>query len=148
MFITLLVVTFVIALSVAAAVARSFAAPVKRILGHIVADDITFAWTKYLRFAILVVGVSSGVRIWELERYITPMGPPGSNEVLVLNRDRWILEVYRTIIGSLQGIAWLLLAFFIFALIAYVVVHFGERRARPESELGRKVGDGTAGGRE
>ena len=127
MFITLLVVTFVIALSVSAAVARSFAAPVERILGHIVVEDIQFAWTRYLRFAILVVGVSSGVRIWELERYITPLGPPEA-QVLVLNRDRWILEVYRTVIGSLQGIAWLLLAFFIFGLIAYVVVHFGERR--------------------
>jgi hypothetical protein len=145
MFITLLVVTFVIALSVSAAVARSFASPIKRILGHIVADDLTFAWTKYIRFAILVVGISSGVRIWELERYITPLGPPGM-EVLVLNRDRWILEVYRTIIGSLQGIAWLLLAFFIFALIAYVVVHFGERRARREPEVSRPVGDtGKAG---
>jgi hypothetical protein len=147
MFITLLVVTFVIALSVSAAVAHSFAAPIKRILGQIVADDITFAWTKYLRFAILVVGISSGVRIWELERYITPFGPPGM-EVLVLNRDRWILEVYRTIIGSLQGIAWLLLAFFAFALIAYVVVHFGERRPPREPEAARPVGDAAAGGME
>ncbi len=128
-FITLLVVTFAIALLVAAGVARFFSAPIRRILGHIVAEDISYAWSKYIWFAILVVGVSSGVRIWELERYITPMSPDRM-DVLVLNRDRWVLEVYRTVIGSLQGIAWLLLVFFVFALVAYVIVRVGEGRSR------------------
>jgi hypothetical protein len=129
MFITLLISTFLIALSVSAGVGRFFALPVRRILGHIVADEITFAWSKYIWFAILVVGVSSGVRIWELERYITPMDP-GRMDTLVLTRDRWVLEVYRTVIGSLQGIAWLLLVFFVAALIAYVIVRVGEGRTR------------------
>lgn len=132
MFITLLVVTFLIAAGVATAVARFFSTPVQRILSHIVAEDITFAWAKYIWFAILVVGISSGVRIWELERYITPMDP-NRMETLVLTRDRWVLEVYRTIIGSLQGIAWLLLVFFAFALVAYVIVRVGENRARASS---------------
>lgn len=133
MFITLLVVTFLIALCVSAGIARFFATPVRRILGHIVDDDITFAWSKYIWFAILVVGVSNGVRVWELERYITSMDP-GRVDVLVLTRDRWVLEVYRTIIGSLQGIAWLLLVFFVFCLIAYVIVRVGEGRVKPRSE--------------
>jgi len=42
--------------------------------------------------------------------------------VLELTQDRWILEVYGTIIGTLQSIAWMLLLFFLFALIAYVIV--------------------------
>jgi len=128
MFITLLFVTFLIALIVSTLVARFFDIPIRRILGHIVAEDITFAWSKYIWFAILVVGISSGVRVWELERYITPM-TPDRTDVLVLTSDRWVLEVYRTVIGSLQGIAWLLLVFFVFALIAYVIVRVGESRA-------------------
>jgi hypothetical protein len=134
MFITLLLVTFLIALGVASGVARFFSAPIRRILGHIVAEDITYAWSKYIWFAILVVGISSGVRIWELERYITPMDPQRGLETLTLTRDRWVLEVYRTIIGSLQGIAWLLLVFFVFALIAYVIVRVGEGRARAKAD--------------
>src|SRR5688572_22528841 len=122
MFITLLLVTFLIAGGVAAGVARFFDIPIRRILGHIVAEDITYAWSKYIWFAIFVVGISSGVRVWELERYITPIDPSRGMEALSLTRDRWVLEVYRTIIGSLQGIAWLLLVFFVFALIAYVIV--------------------------
>jgi hypothetical protein len=134
MFILLLVVSLAVAVSVAVAVSRFFAAPVRGILAHIVVEDISYAWSKYLRFAILVVGISSGVRIWELERYITPLDPvraePMRAEVLTLTLDRWILEIYRTIIGSLQGIAWLLLVFFVFALIAYVIVRVGESRSK------------------
>lgn len=130
MFITLLVVTFVIAALVAVAVARWFASPIERILSRIVDPEISFAWTKYLRFAVLVVGISSGVRIFQLERYITPVFGPENAEILQLTRDRWVLEIYRTIIGTLQGIAWVLLVFFVVALLAFVIVRFGEGRGR------------------
>jgi hypothetical protein len=50
----------------------------------------------------------------------------------VLDADRWTLEVYRTIIGTLQSIAWMLLVFFVAALIAYVVMRgFELRRLTP-----------------
>ena len=130
MFITLLLLTFLISLGVSAVVARIFAKPIEEILRRIIADAISQAWVKYLKFAIYVVGVSSGVRIWQLERYITaPQMPQG--QILQLTRDRWVLEVYRTIIESLQGLAWMLLVFFIFALIAFVIVRAFELR-RPK----------------
>ncbi|UCF64842.1 MAG: hypothetical protein JSW33_03125, partial [bacterium] len=87
----------------------------------IISEEISIAWSKYLRFAIFVVGISSGVNLWKLEKYITPQTQE-SVEVLQLNFNRWLLEVYRTVIETLQGIAWMLLIFFIFALIAYVIV--------------------------
>lgn len=132
MFITLLGVTFLIATAVSMAVGRFFSTPVRRILSHIVAEDITYAWAKYIWFAILVVGISSGVRVFELERYITGFGPE-PNPILELTTDRWILEVYRTIIGTLQGVAWLLLVFFVVSLIAYVILRVGESRFRGRS---------------
>ena len=129
MFITLLIVTFLIASGVALLVARWFAQPIRRILGQIVDDEITFAWTMYLRFAILVVGISSGVRVFQLERYISPEYGPEPGRILELTRDRWVLEIYRTVIGTMQGIAWVLLVFFVVALLALVIVRLGEARA-------------------
>ena len=130
MFITLLAVTFLISLGVSAIVATMFAKPIDGILQRIIADPISQAWVKYVKFAIYVVGISSGVRIWELEKYITP-GQFKDAHVLELTRERWVLEVYRTIIESLQGIAWLLLVFFAVALIAFVIVRVFEiRRGR------------------
>lgn len=133
MFITLLAITFFISLIVSFIVVRIFANPIDKILRRIIADEISQAWLKYLKFAVYVVGVSSGVRIWELEKYITP--PQVRNgQIIELTRDRWILELYRTIIESLQGIAWLLLVFFIFALVAFVIVRVFELRS-PKREV-------------
>jgi hypothetical protein len=116
MFITLLAVTFALALVVTTIVARVFRRSIAGILERIFVAEIAAAWQRYMTFAIYVVGISGGVRIWELEKYITARKeePP-----LVLNMDRWVLELYRTIIETLQSTAWLLLAFFVVAIIAY-----------------------------
>ena len=125
MFLTLLIVTFIIAISVCFIIVKIFNNSLTSILNRLIEESISGAWLRYLKFAIYVVGISSGVRIWQLENYITPADSEKS-QIIVLNADRWILEVYRTIIGTLQGIAWLLLVFFIFALIAYVIVRLVE----------------------
>ena len=127
MFLTLLLVTFVISVLVSLLVVLLFTRPIDRILRRIIADEISDAWVKYIRFGLYVVGISSGVRINELERYITR--PPVQNaEIISLTLERWVLEVYRTIISVLQGLAGVLLVFFIVALIAFVVVRIVELR--------------------
>ena len=135
MFVTLLLVTFAVALGVSALLAVVFSGSLERILQRIVGPDISSSWLKYMKFAILVVGVSGGVRIFELERYITPQGVGCKDgQILQLSTDRWILELYRTIIGALQDIAWMLLVFFVVALIAYVIVRLAEMRRPKGSE--------------
>jgi len=127
MFIALLVVTFLIAAATSFLVARAFQRPVAVILTRIVADELSLAWQRYVVFAIYLVGINGGVRVWELERYVAPPGKGA--ESLVLNTDRWALEVYRTLIGTLEGIAWALLLFFGVALVAYLVVRGLELRS-------------------
>ena len=131
MFITLLIVNFVIAFGVCLVIAKIFRAPIDKILQRLVAEDIYLAWSKYIIFALYVVGISGGVRIWDLERYITPQIQGGS--ILELTGERWVLELYRTVIGTLQSIAWMLLLFFIFALIAYVIVKGVEIRKQAKT---------------
>lgn len=130
MFVVLLLVTFLIALVTSVAVVRLFRGPIQAILDRVVSSELSGAWRRYLDFAVVVVGVSGGVRIWELEKYITARTDDGVP--IVLNSDRWVLEVYRTLIGTLQSAAWLLLVFFVFALIAYVIIRgFEIRRGEP-----------------
>jgi ABC-type transport system involved in multi-copper enzyme maturation permease subunit len=132
MFITLLIVTFAIAFVVATIVVVMFSKPIDKILARIISDEISKAWLRYLKFAIYVTGVSNGVRIWDLEKYITkPMYEHA--EIVQLTAERWTFEVYRTIISTLQGVAWMLLVFFVFALIAYVIVRAFELK-RTSSE--------------
>jgi len=132
MFITLLIVTFAIAFVVATIVVMMFSKPIDKILARIISDQISSAWLKYLKFAIYVTGISSGVRIWDLEKYITKPMHEGA-EIVRLTAERWTFEVYRTIFSTLQGVAWMLLVFFVFALIAYVIVRAFELK-RTSSE--------------
>jgi hypothetical protein len=129
MFISLLAATFLIALGVSYLLARVFRPAVSKILQRILKDEIYLEWVRYLMFALYVVGISSGVRIWDLEKYISPtvLGD-NTREALALTLDRCILEVYRTVIGTLQGVAWMLLIFFVFALIGFVIVRLGEMK--------------------
>ena len=127
MFLSLLGVTFAVATLVCFVVMRVFAGPLDAILQRIVASDIAGAWTRYLKFAIFVVGISGGVRIHYLESFL--QAPSEHFTPPELTGERWVLEIYRTIIESLQSIAWMLLVFFVFALIAYVIVRAFELKA-------------------
>ena len=63
MFLSLLIVTFVIALAVSFLLACLFRTAIGNILDRILSDPISVVWVRYLLFAIYVVGISSGVRI-------------------------------------------------------------------------------------
>jgi|ERR1039457_4116841 hypothetical protein len=129
MIINLLLITFFLSLVIACLVAWFFRKPVTKVMTRIVDDQLGFAWVRYLTGAIIVVGVGGGVRPWDYEKYITPVK---DQPVLVLNSDRWVLEIYRTVIGTAQAITWMLLVFFVFALIAYVLLRGAElRQAKP-----------------
>jgi len=133
MFITLLIVTFALAFVVCSIVILFFGKPLDKILARIISDEISKAWLKYLKFAIYVTGISSGVRIWDLEKYITrPMHEHA--EIVQLTAERWTFEVYRTIISTLQGVAWMLLVFFVFALIAFVIVRAFELKRKSSEQ--------------
>ena len=141
MFFTLLLVTFLLAAVVSYFVATIFRKPLGNILQRIIKDTIASAWQKYLTFATYVVGISGGVRINQLEQYISPSpvlrGPVESRFPLELNAERWTIEVYRTIIETLQSIAWMYLVVFVCTLIAYVIVRASEvRHAGRESGVG------------
>ncbi len=125
MFAILLIVTFFIAAVTSASTALVFSRPVRKILGRLVSDELAPIWSRYILFAILVVGIVGGVRIWEIERYVTP---DKDGKMLMITSQRWGLEIYKTIIGSLQSITWMLLIFFLFTLVAYVVVRGFEFR--------------------
>ena len=132
MIITLLVVTFFVAFAVASIVVLIFTKPIEGILSRIIPDEISSAWSRYLKFAIYVVGIGGGVRVWSFEKYLTLQEP--YKEIVPLTSDRWVLEIYETIIGTLQSTVMLLLVFFVFALIALVIVRaFEPRKAKTES---------------
>ncbi|HEU4335487.1 MAG TPA: hypothetical protein VFT32_13410 [Candidatus Eisenbacteria bacterium] len=130
MFLLLLATTLGVALLTSGIVVFFFKKPIRQILDRIIGESIAEGWQRFLLFAIYVVGVSSGVQIWKLEQYVhpQPMGPEGASRVLALDGPSIGLEIYRTIIQVLQGIAWALLVFFVVALIAFAIIRRAETK--------------------
>ncbi len=120
MFFSLLFIKLFLSAAVTYGVIRLFDRPIAAILHRIIQDEISREWSRYINFAAFVVGISGGTRIYQLEKYISL--PNKNIEVLVLNSERWMLEIYRTIIDTLQSIVLMYLVVFVFALIAYAVV--------------------------
>jgi len=115
-----------VSLLTAGLTARFFDRAVARILARIVGDDLADAWHKYIQFTIVVVGVSGGVQLFELQKYIANKGDTGTPPALTVMS--WCLEVYRTMIETLQSIAWMLLLFFLCGMIALVIMRGLEQR--------------------
>jgi hypothetical protein len=131
MFFTLLAITLSLSVAVSYTAARVFRKPIGAIFNRIIQDEISAAWQRYVMFATYVVGISAGVRIYDLERYISPQFQ--DMQILQLNAERWVLEIYRTLIACLQGIAWMYLVVFVVALIAYVIVRGFELKRGKDS---------------
>ncbi len=136
MFYYLIISTFALALLVSFIVMRLFSNSINAILARIIHDPIHEAWAKYTKFAGMVVGTSSGIRIYDMEKYITPLTYAENDKKIVieLTQERWVLEIYRTIIETLQGLAWMMLVFFMVALIAYVIVRWSEIKYAAKSK--------------
>ena len=136
MFYYLIISTFALALLVSFVVMRLFSGSINDILARIIHDHIHEAWAKYTKFAGMVVGTSSGIRIYDMEKYITPLTYAENDKKIVieLTQERWVLEIYRTIIETLQGLAWMMLVFFMVALIAYVIVRWSEIKYAAKSK--------------
>ena len=136
MFYYLIISTFALALLVSFIVMRLFSSSINAILARIIHDPIYEAWAKYTKFAGMVVGTSSGIRIYDMEKYITPLTYAENDKriVIELTQERWVLEIYRTIIETLQGLAWMMLVFFMVALIAYVIVRWSEIKYAAKSK--------------
>lgn len=143
MFFSLLFATLLTSLATSTIVALLFRKSIGGILTRVLRDDISMAWQRYIMFAVIVVGLSSGVNLYKLEQYTEGsqgrwVDKPGVEKQHdeqewkppVLNNETWTLEIYRSIVGTIQGIAWALLVFFLVSLVAFVIVRGQETKAR------------------
>ena len=77
---------------------------------------------KYIRFAIVVVGISNGTRVKAFQEYISAAEWNKPALQAALTQEFWTLELYRTVMGTLEGVAGLLLLCIFLALIAPAVL--------------------------
>lgn len=125
---------FLAALAVSGCVVVAFSIPMDAVLHRILSGEMAAAWSKYTKFAVLVGSFSGGLRLSQI-------GPlAGSPTPITINQS--MLEIFRTVIGSLEAASWTLLAFFGATLAAYAVMNVyaylkESRYSRPPGDYSR-----------
>ncbi len=102
MFIVFLIVNFIVALIVGVAIVLPFRKPILNLLRSRFSEEAAVVWGKYLALAIIIIGITVGTRVWDLEKFVPSTGG------LELTRDFAAIEVYKTTIATLQVDALLL----------------------------------------
>jgi hypothetical protein len=134
MFVVLFLVTFLLAFAISSGVAWAGKEPIEGILHHFFPPNVTAAMSKYLRLAMVLIGVSSGARIRILEEFIAASA---ANKILMtdaLTQEFWVVELYRTSITTLEGILWLLLLFSLIVFMAYWIMRKTKVKQQQPSE--------------
>lgn len=144
MFIVLFLVTFLLAFVISSGVAWAGKEPIEGILHHFFSLNVTAAMSKYLRLAIVLIGVSSGARIRILEEYIAASPANKLQMTDALTQEFWVVELYRTAITTLEGILWLLLLFSLIVFAAYWIMRKSELKHQQVSENQPKFRDTKA----
>ena len=115
MYVALFLVSVLLALGVSFGIAWLSKELIAGLLNRFLARGVAAAAVKYLRFAMILVGVSSGARVRLLEDFI---GAPAYNKdamLAALTQEVWVVAMYHTVVDTLLGLAWffILLAFLI-----------------------------------
>lgn len=138
MFVALFGASFLLALALSVTIAWISREAIDTILRRFVADSVVRrGFEKYIRFAIVVVGISGGTRVKPLQEYISAAEYSKAALQAALTQESWAIELYRTVMGSLQGVAGLLLICIFLALIAPAVLRMLKvepRRAASEPQ--------------
>ncbi len=134
MFIVLFLATFLLAFGISSGVAWAGKEPIEGILHHFFPPNVTLAMSKYLRLAIVLIGVSSGARIRILEEFIAASVATKILMTDALTQEFWVVELYRTSITTLEGILWLLLLFSLIVFAAYWITRKAKLKQQQPSE--------------
>jgi uncharacterized membrane protein len=134
MFVVLFLVTFLVAFGISSGVAWAGKEPIEGILHHFFSLNVTAAMSKYLRLAVVLIGVSSGARIRILEEYIAASAAAKLQMTDALTQEFWVVELYRTAITTVEGILWLLLLFSLVVFVAFWIMRKSEPSQQQASE--------------
>ena len=120
MFSAFLIVPLVVAAIVSFGVVKVFEKPITAIFGRIVKDEISRSFIKYVKLVTYLVGISRGVRIFQLYEDVRKLTT--DNQDLDWSNILWMSGIYGTIVGTLQAIVHIYLWLFLLLSLLYLMV--------------------------
>jgi hypothetical protein len=117
--------SFAASLAIAACVVVLFSRSIDEALLRVIPAEMVSSWRLYVKFALFVVTFAGGLRLSELAQLFALRAPGAAP----LAAEQSLLEVLRSVSGSLIAAASALLAFFAATLVVYASrrVYFAHR---------------------
>lgn len=142
-YLILLVFPLVCAVFISFCVVKVFEKPIFAISRRIIQDRINVAFTKYVKYATYLFGISGGlIGHWSeeymLDNYLSELTLDSQTSALNddlmtdLRENLWLIMICSMIMvritGTLHAIAQMYLVLFVIALISYIIVKIFEQR--------------------
>ena len=115
-----LIVPLLVAAIVSFCVVKVFEKPIAAILSRIIRDEVNRFFIKYVKLATYLVGISRGVRIFQLYEDVRKLTV--DNQDFDWGNILWMSGIYGTIIGTLQAIVHIYLWLFLLLSFLYLMV--------------------------
>ena len=115
-----LIVPLLVAAIVSFCVVKVFEKPMAAILSRIIRDEVNRFFIKYVKLATYLVGISRGVRIFQLYEDVRKLTV--DNQDFDWGNILWMSGIYGTIIGTLQAIVHIYLWLFLLLSLLYLMV--------------------------
>lgn len=124
-----LVLIFLAAIAVAGCVVAAFSTSIDGVLLRLLSGEMAAAWSKYAKFALFVASFTGGLRLNEIQALA------GGEAQASMKLGQCLMEVYKTIAGTLGGASWTLLIFFGATLAAYLASYlYSSLKAAPRQQ--------------
>lgn len=104
-----------------------FSKSIHVILTSVLPKELSLAWSSYMRYMIIVVGLGGGINLYHYEKYL-------GDSKTALTDEGWVLELYQSLLNTLTAIGWLMFWLFLAALVAFIFLKVKEPKKPPVQE--------------
>ncbi len=119
--IIILTYSFAAALAISACVVLFFSKSIDEAVALVIPREMSPAWSGYAKFALFTVTFAGGMRLRQLAEFVMMRASAGQAPI---SAGQGLLEILKTITGSLIAASGILLAFFGVALAVYASARF------------------------
>jgi hypothetical protein len=106
----MLLSVFLSALVISGGVVLIFSALIDGVLRRLITGEMAAAWTLFTKFALFVAALTGGLRLADMGALLSSAQTGAAQSSI--NSAKVLLEVFKAVLGTLNGAVWMLLLIF------------------------------------
>jgi hypothetical protein len=134
---------FLSTLVISGSVVLIFSPLIDGVLFRLITGEMAAAWSLFAKFALLVAALTGGLRLSDIGSLIS--AAQGGGAPASLSSGKILLEVFRAVLGTLNGSVWMLLLIFGAGLVCTVAQKLYARVSNEQASDGGPESNSSVG---